>query len=604
MARCFASAALAAAAAAAVALPAVRASSAPAAASAAAAAASAPVQVLWFDLATVVARDALSYEEQLLAYVFEGLVNRAAAPVLMFDAGPANFDWPGADAYWRGYLSGEGRAVFTNISDVSLCGLLAGGDPHGVVRGAVAYDPTAAGGSAKEFALPIAATVAAQQMLLPVTDAMRARFACVAALPIVTDLRAAAWAANASAAWAWAFATLLPQASTTVAFSLYHFDPWIASDPQSNATLPNIDFAVQQNAFIMNFATPGNPATEVNPLFAAALANMDPLFSMYGWSDNEFGLVWMTTQSGRNAGSGGGGGAVFCSFATPNLSFWRLMPLPDGRTKSRALPVFDRGFALDRSKSYVLLETNEGDTPRIVVSVFSKSWTDPRRGSLPVSWSIDPVLAEEFPALFDYFAATAGVNDSFISGPGGCGYVYYGNMSDAQIQTFAARCGRLMRDYGPAIIDDFGQTGDHANTFAVLTNFSRYAAAAGVAPAMYIHQPTLCCIQYSPFDCSKELSLDLTLPDKTPVLCTAPNLFYVNGQAGVADRINALVAANKPPFFVTVYGGLKWTTGGNDPKTEFWNWWGNITLGLDTSIVPVGAQEMARLAREAGALAA
>jgi hypothetical protein len=78
----------------------------------------------------------------------------------------------------------------------------------------------------------------------------------------------------------------------------------------------------------------------------------------------------MTTQSGRNVGSGGGGGgAVFCSFATPNLSFWKLMPLSDGRTKSRALPVFDRGFALDRSKSYVLLETNEGLRSRFATRI-------------------------------------------------------------------------------------------------------------------------------------------------------------------------------------------------------------------------------------------
>ena len=42
----------------------------------------------------------------------------------------------------------------------------------------------------------------------------------------------------------------------------------------------------------------------------------------------------------------------------------------------------------DKNKKYVLIETNEGDTPRIVVSAFSKAWTDPRRGSLPISWSI------------------------------------------------------------------------------------------------------------------------------------------------------------------------------------------------------------------------
>ena len=310
------------------------------------------------------------------------------------------------------------------------------------------------------------------------------------------DLRTASWAANVTAAWEWAFATLLPHSSRRVAFNLYHFGTWIHSDPQSNATVANLDWAIQQGAFIMNFATPGNPATEVNPLFAIALANMEPLFSLYGWSDNEFGLVWMTTQSGASpngtAGNprAGGGGAVFCSFATPNLSFWRIMPLPNGLTRARPLPVFDRGTPLNTSMSYVLLETNEGDTPRIVVSAFSKSWTDPRRGTLPVSWSIDPVLAEEFPALFDHFAATAGANDSFISGPGGCGYVYYGTMSDAQIQTFAARCGRLMRDYGPAVVDTFGQTGNEANTFSVLTNFSRYAEAAGVAPSFYISQPT------------------------------------------------------------------------------------------------------------------
>jgi hypothetical protein len=161
---------------------------------------------------------------------------------------------------------------------------------------------------------------------------------------------------------------------------------------------------------------------------------------------------------------------------------------------------------LDRTKSYVLIETNEGDTPRIVVSAFSKSWTDPRRGSLPVSWAIDPALGEQFPALFDYFASTAGVNDSFISGPGGCGYVYYGRMTDLQIQTFATRCGRLMKDYGPAVIDTYGQTGSsQLNTRSVLANFSLYAAESGTAPEMYISQPTGV-IKYAYYDCQDTLN--------------------------------------------------------------------------------------------------
>ena len=87
----------------------------------------------------------------------------------------------------------------------------------------------------------------------------------------------------------------------------------------------------------------------------------------------------------------GTGGAVFCSFATPNLSFWSLLPLP-GRNQSspRKLPVADRKQPLDKTKRYVTFVTNEGDTPRIVDSLFGAAWADYRRGSIPVAWAIDP----------------------------------------------------------------------------------------------------------------------------------------------------------------------------------------------------------------------
>lgn len=40
---------------------------------------SAPIEVLWFDLAASAAVEALSYEEQMLAFVFQGLVNGGAS---------------------------------------------------------------------------------------------------------------------------------------------------------------------------------------------------------------------------------------------------------------------------------------------------------------------------------------------------------------------------------------------------------------------------------------------------------------------------------------------------------------------------------------------
>lgn len=354
----------------------------------------------------------------------------------------------------------------------------------------------------------------------------------------------------------------------------------------------------------MNFRAKG--ASDLpNPLFSRALANMEPLFSLYGWAEDEGGLVDEAVSSGASpsgkpdSAAEGGGGVVFCSFASPNLSFWKLLRVPGGRSTSRPLPIFDRGMKYDPTKKYVLLETNEGDTPRIVVSLFSQSWVDPRRGSVPVSWSINPVLAEQFPALYDYFASTAGANDSFISGPGGCGYTHFEGMTDAQIKTFATRCGRLMHDYGPAIVDVYG-----GGTHNILSNFSRYAAAAGTAPAMYLPHPPIAGCNLT--------ELDVYQPDGTPVLCTATgntsltslNLFYVPKHIPVgvscvscelARRINVVAESNR---FVSVYGGLKWKSKAVPPDREFWDLWTETIAKLDDDIVVVGAQEMTRLIRE------
>ena len=52
---------------------------------------------MFFDMDAAVVAQSLDYEEQLVAFVFEGLVNHAASahPTVMFNAGYMNFDWPG-----------------------------------------------------------------------------------------------------------------------------------------------------------------------------------------------------------------------------------------------------------------------------------------------------------------------------------------------------------------------------------------------------------------------------------------------------------------------------------------------------------------------------
>ena len=95
----------------------------------------------------------------------------------------------------------------------------------------------------------------------------------------------------------------------------------------------------------------------------------------------------------------------------------------------------------------------QGDTPWVLTGVFEGAWIDPARGSIPVAWSIDPILAEYFPALFDIFSQQATGNDSFIAGVAGAGYVFLNQLSDEQLKRYTARTGRMLAKYGPDIVD-------------------------------------------------------------------------------------------------------------------------------------------------------
>jgi hypothetical protein len=91
---------------------------------------------------------------------------------------------------------------------------------------------------------------------------------------------------------------------------------------------------------------------------------MEPLVSVFGWSDPEHAFTNITSHAG---------GVVFCTFYTPNLSFWRVLGTVTGAVPLR-LPHHDSGKPLDQDAYYLLFETNEGDTPRILTCVACVLW--------------------------------------------------------------------------------------------------------------------------------------------------------------------------------------------------------------------------------------
>ena len=234
------------------------------------------------------------------------------------------------------------------------------------------------------------------------------------------------------------------------------------------------------------------------------------------------------------------------------------------------------------------------------------AWASPKRGSLPIAWAIDPLLARRFPALFDFYAATASVNDSFIAGTAGAGYAYLNQMSASQLDTYGRRVGELTSTYGPSVIDTYG----YANV-STHDAYAKAIAAGGGLPAAFISQPNWefnFTWDYLPFRCGMDSGDNLLLDDgRTPLICASgsPALFYPElsdqcPSCDLAGRIKAVAAKHKPPFFIVVYGNLQ-AFGGSEATSakNFFTLLGDTVAQLDGRFEVIGAADMARLSQEA-----
>jgi hypothetical protein len=138
---------------------------------------------------------------------------------------------------------------------------------------------------------------------------------------------------------------------------------------------------------------------------------------------------WAEPEPAMTASTSAAGGAVLCDGA-PNLSFWtHVNPGPV------TLPYNRRETQLDPTAYYITWQSNEGDTPKIMAALQvrgcgcgcgygrgkrsrvwvwvrtalcvspargpspvavmrgqQEQWLDPRRGSIPIAWGIDPLV--------------------------------------------------------------------------------------------------------------------------------------------------------------------------------------------------------------------
>ena len=316
---------------------------------------SAPIEAAFWPIPQEIFDD---YPAKCLVFTLQGLANREA-PRVFFDTSNLDFDFPESDTVWKKYLETT-RVAFQPI-DGGVCGLVRALDVAGIFGGVVAYPDDG-------FSVFPALTIAGLRDLLPITSAHADKYPCLARLPVRADLRPFAFT-DKMAAHEWAVEHLLPNCSRSVVFNA-NMGPNAVS-VQSDSTILSVDHPIAQRAFIMDLCPLWKcdpldckpPSTrhgtpEETALYIKILGELDELVSVWGWSDPEHAFTNITSHAG---------GVVFCTFSSPNLSFWAALGLARG-TAPLPLPSPDRGMELDEDKYYIVFETNEGDTPRILTS--------------------------------------------------------------------------------------------------------------------------------------------------------------------------------------------------------------------------------------------
>ena len=149
-----------------------------------------------------------------------------------------------------------------------------------------------------------------------------------------------------------------------------------------------------------------------------------------GGTHNEFKTEWRFTEILTSFNGYKDADALSMS-SLPNASFYRHYPLPEVIPQKSPRPsresLIEQGI-LDQEgriipRYYYAHYQGDWDAAAWIYWVMPKNWTDPQRGAVPMTWPINPNLADRFPVGMHWLRQTATENYTFVAGDSGAGYV-------------------------------------------------------------------------------------------------------------------------------------------------------------------------------------
>eukprot|EP00746_Dinoflagellata_sp_MGD_P007861 gnl/MRDRNA2_/MRDRNA2_115646_c0_seq1.p1 gnl/MRDRNA2_/MRDRNA2_115646_c0~~gnl/MRDRNA2_/MRDRNA2_115646_c0_seq1.p1 ORF type:complete len:561 (-),score=69.25 gnl/MRDRNA2_/MRDRNA2_115646_c0_seq1:274-1956(-) len=510
-----------------------------------------------------------AYDEAIALYALTGHANRAG-PLVWLNASsqapeknvPVMWSFPEADVHWMSYLSQKGFE-FNPVGNASFCNVLSEvqKDIPDVVKGLVIYEASQA-----INALPFLSVTAAGILdAVPVSTRLLSAHACMASLPVLLEIPKASTFSNDIAAYQWGVDHLLANTSKRLqAGACRSWQNYTCGwgDPLGSAA---IDVAVAERAFVHNLSP---EIKEQAAMFQKILSHLGEGSVFTGWAEPESAMIAVLSPHGT---------LQLCG--APNLSFLRVLQSQAGK-----LP-YHRAITgqLDSSKHYVIFQSNEGDTPKNAYSFRQGNWLSSSRGTVPLAWGVDPLIAETFPGLWQYYVETASPADQFFAATGGLGYTYPWSLPNKD--SFFKQAGKAWQCYMPMHNwVDLWEGGLNVTLYQEFRNQSNFS----VDGFSQQNQAT------SAVNTWLDDGTPLFLPDKS--LWYPEDKGYCNSTGSlpqysecVQKLVTAVLQGKKPPFFVLIYGQHSYADVAKSLQ-ETWR---------SQGIVIIGTQDLADLGRQA-----
>ena len=101
-----------------------------------------------------------------------------------------------------------------------------------------------------------------------------------------------------------------------------------------------------------------------------------------------------------------------------------------------------------QNKIYVSMTMSDGDNASLDEHIMKEHWNSGWRGSVPIGWTVQPLLADCDPAMLNYYWSTATTNDCLVAGPSGAGYIRAEYWSSADLTGFTEASDPYLEETG------------------------------------------------------------------------------------------------------------------------------------------------------------